>query len=187
MAERALSEPRVVASAIGDAICGTAANIRMSGQVPCQAAVVPLPGGEPKRCGEPGCKKFPTYNLEGSEHGNFCARHKQPGMVDVKNKRCAHAGGCKKWPSFNVPGAKSGIVCGSHRLEGMVDVRSKKCEHPGCTRQPKFNIPSDRTGRFCSHHKEAGMVDVKNSRCGDIIERFFGKGRNAPRVDRAQA
>ncbi|CAN0409305.1 unnamed protein product, partial [Ectocarpus sp. 8 AP-2014] len=34
-----------------------------------------------------GCSKHPHYAFEGDK-ARFCASHKEPGMVDVKHKRC---------------------------------------------------------------------------------------------------
>ncbi|CAN0055949.1 unnamed protein product, partial [Discosporangium mesarthrocarpum] len=38
-------------------------------------------------CEEENCYKHPHYAFEGGK-ARFCARHKMPGMVDVKHKRC---------------------------------------------------------------------------------------------------
>ena len=47
-----------------------------------------------KRCEHAGCTTRPNFNLEGEKRGRFCAEHKSPGMVNVKDKRCEHAGWC---------------------------------------------------------------------------------------------
>ncbi|CAM9259314.1 unnamed protein product, partial [Ectocarpus sp. 13 AM-2016] len=40
-----------------------------------------------KRCGRPGCTKWPSYGVEGgSEKAEFCFQH----AVDVVSKRCSH-------------------------------------------------------------------------------------------------
>lgn len=44
-------------------------------------------------CEFPGCSKHPHYAFEGDK-ARFCASHKEPGMVDVKHKRC-HKTGCR--------------------------------------------------------------------------------------------
>ena len=36
--------------------------------------------------------------------GLYCSPHKQPGMINVKQKHCAFEG-CTNRPSFNFPGA----------------------------------------------------------------------------------
>ena len=33
----------------------------------------------------------------------FCSKHKEPGMIDVRNKKCEYDG-CKTRPSFNIEG-----------------------------------------------------------------------------------
>lgn len=51
--------------------------------------------------------------------GLYCSPHRQPGMVNVKQKRCA-AEGCTNRPSFNHQGEATGLYCSQHKLEGMV-------------------------------------------------------------------
>jgi hypothetical protein len=47
-----------------------------------------------------------------------CAKHKEPGMVDVIRKKCQHSR-CKKIPIFGVPGGKISH-CASHKKLEMV-------------------------------------------------------------------
>ena len=54
---------------------------------------------------------------------SICAAHKLPGMVDVVNVTCEHAG-CGKRPSFDVAGGK-GRFCGRHKLPCMVNVKKQ--------------------------------------------------------------
>ena len=43
-------------------------------------------------------------------NAKFCAKHKQPGMIDVKHKKCI-APKCPKRPYFNQPGETAGLYC----------------------------------------------------------------------------
>ena len=38
-------------------------------------------------CKHPGCTKVPSFNHPGETMSRYCSRHKEYGMVDVKNKR----------------------------------------------------------------------------------------------------
>lgn len=54
----------------------------------------------------------------------FCARHKLPGMMDVRNRRCEHAG-CTRQPSYGQEGQRRQF-CFTHKREGDVDVKSTR-------------------------------------------------------------
>ena len=45
-------------------------------------------------CLQDGCKRQPTYNVEGETKPLYCSQHKKNGMVDVKSKTCCQDG-CK--------------------------------------------------------------------------------------------
>ena len=132
-------------------------------------------------CEHDGCNKRQSFDMEGGK-GRFCVKHKEDGMVDVKNKRCEHAE-CSSQPSFDMEGGK-GRFCVKHKQEGMVDVKNKRCEHDGCKSiNPTFDTEG-RKGRFCLKHKEDGMVNVKNKRCAHdecsshpVFDMEGGKGR----------
>ena len=112
----------------------------------------------------PGCTKRPQFNVEGQSSGKFCGAHKEPGMMNVMNKRCEHLG-CTKQPKFNMEGNSSGKFCGAHKEVGMVNVKHRRCEHIGCTKRPHFNVEGNSSGKFCGAHKEPGMISVMNKRC----------------------
>ena len=83
-----------------------------------------------------GCKKIPTFNIEGEKIGLYCKKHKKDGMVDVKHKTCKDVG-CKTRPNYNIEGEKVGLYCATHKKDGMVDVKHKTCNHVGgCKKQP---------------------------------------------------
>jgi len=94
----------------------------------------------------------------------FCSAHKEPNMVDVRNKRC-EANGCSAQPAFNVEGSMRARFCSAHKEPNMVNVISKRCEANGCTAQPAFNVEGSARPRFCSSHKEPNMVNVISKRC----------------------
>ena len=104
------------------------------------------------------------FNFKGELYGILCSKHKEIGMVDVKNKKCEY-NGCNKQPVFNNPEEKEGKFCSEHKEAGMINVKHKKCEHEGCNKQPVFNNPKEKEGKFCSAHKEAGMINVKHKKC----------------------
>jgi hypothetical protein len=115
-------------------------------------------------CIHDGCDKYSLYNVVGESRPQYCNGHKQPEMVNVKDKKCEHEG-CNKRPNFNNPDETTGRLCNSHKEPEMVNVKDKKCEHEGCNKQPKFNNPDETTGILCNSHKEPEMVNVVNKKC----------------------
>jgi hypothetical protein len=73
------------------------------------------------------CGKHASFNVRGETKGRFCKEHKEPNMVDVKNKTC-EADGCTIRPNYNIPGGKKGRFCFIHKEHDMVDVIHKICE-----------------------------------------------------------
>ena len=117
-----------------------------------------------KTCLHSGCKKRPSYNIEGEKNGLYCAGHKKEGMLDVQNKKCEFIG-CTKNPTCNFEGEKIRLYCADHKTEKMINVKHKTCEFPECTTQPSFNMIGEKNGLYCAGHKKEGMVDVKSKKC----------------------
>ena len=79
-----------------------------------------------RRCDHPdGCMIQPSYGQPGSKAATRCSAHKEPGMVDLRNKHCDHPG-CTTSPSFALPGSKGATRCSAHKEPGMVDVKHKR-------------------------------------------------------------
>ena len=114
-------------------------------------------------CENVDCTISAYFNVSGQTIGRFCNKHKTVGMINVKDKLCAHAD-CNQRPSFNILGGKP-IYCGTHKLDGMANVMIKTCEHANCQLTPVYNSPETKTGRFCATHKSAGMINVVNKTC----------------------
>ena len=110
------------------------------------------------------CGKYAVFNIRGETKGRFCVEHKEPHMVNVRDKTC-ETDGCNTRPNYNILGETKGRFCVEHKEPNMVDVKNKTCESDGCDKQPAYNIPGDTKGRFCAEHKEPHMVDVKNKTC----------------------
>jgi hypothetical protein len=104
------------------------------------------------------------YNYENFSDGIYCNSHKEPGMIDVKNKKCKYEE-CTKRPNFNFEGENKGLYCNSHKEDGMVDITHKKCNYEECNKRPNFNFEGENKGLYCNSHKEPGMIDVKNKKC----------------------
>ena len=107
------------------------------------------------------CGKSASFNVFG-EKARFCVEHKEPHMINVKNKTCEL---CEKIPTFNVRGETKRRFCAEHKEPHMVNLASKLCEFDGCEKLPSYNIRGKTKGRFCAKHKEPDMVDVKNKTC----------------------
>ena len=67
------------------------------------------------------CSKRAEWGLTGG-HRTRCTTHKEPGMVDLNNRRCCdHPDGCSKQPNFGLSGSPA-IRCATHKEPGMVNV-----------------------------------------------------------------
>ena len=63
-------------------------------------------------------KKQPSFNIEGENIAIFCSDCKEPGMIDVKTKKCDKCK--KKVPLFNFEGEKHGRFCGDCKETDMM-------------------------------------------------------------------
>ena len=116
-----------------------------------------------RSCQSPDCSKGASFGLPG-KLAVTCGTHKEPGMVNVRCKRCDHPDGCGKVPAFGLPGA-SRSRCTTHKEPGMVNLLHKRCPHPGgCTKIPSFGPPGG-TATHCAAHMEPGMVNVRSKPC----------------------
>jgi hypothetical protein len=102
------------------------------------------------------CSKKATFNFKGLK-AIFCVAHKDAGMVDVCNKKCA----CGTQPSWNFKGFKA-LYCGACKTDGMIEPNRKMCAC-GLVR-PTFNFQGLKP-EFCSACKSDGMVNVIDERC----------------------
>lgn len=128
-----------------------------------------------RKCGTEGCKRRPTFGVEGTRQAQFCASHKPESFVNVLCKRC-DVEGCKHQPSFGVPGAKP-ARCATHRSDGMVNLLAPKCASPGCRVVPSFARPGSRKVSACAAHRRTGDVDIVTRRChheGCVHRPVFG-------------
>ena len=108
--------------------------------------------------------KNALFNNYGETRGICCLKHKEPEMIDVKNKTCKYDG-CNIRPNFNFLNETIGIYCKIHKLEKMVDVKNKRCQSDGCKIQPAFNFEGEKLAIYCKIHKLEKMVDIKHKRC----------------------
>ena len=115
-------------------------------------------------CSHDGCRKLPSFNVEGERKGKFCADHKLPNMINVINKTCFHDG-CRKQPNFNTEGERKGKFCTDHKLPNMINVKDKTCSHDGCKTIPAFNFEEETKGKFCADHKLPNMINVRDKTC----------------------
>lgn len=114
------------------------------------------------KCNICGCRA--NFNFSCHKFGVKCSKHKDPNMIDVKNKKCQEIG-CNKRPVYNKEGESVGIFCKSHKEPYMIDVKSSKCQEIGCNKRPIFNKEGELSGIFCSEHKKLNMVNVRHKRC----------------------
>ena len=115
-------------------------------------------------CFHNGCTKYPTFNHPGEKTVLYCKEHSEPGMIDVKHKRCNQSG-CIKQPSFNHIGEETALYCKEHSELGMIDVNTRKCAYAGCKTVPFYNYQDEPTGLYCKQHSLPNMLDVKTKKC----------------------
>jgi len=111
-----------------------------------------------------GCKKQPSFNIEGQTKALYCATHKKEGMIDVKNKSCIHDG-CNRRPNYNFKGYPRAIYCATHKKDEMIDINHITCIHDGCNIRPAFNIEGQTKALYCATHKKEGMIDIRSKKC----------------------
>jgi hypothetical protein len=94
-------------------------------------------------CIHDGCRKQPTYNVEGETKALYCSVHKKDNMVNVISKTCIYDG-CRKQPTYNVEGKTKALYCSVHKKDNMVNVKDKTCKNNWC-----FTIVRDKYDGYC--------------------------------------
>ncbi len=133
------------------------------------------------KCASKNCSvKNAVFAYSKTDKSKYCAKHKVPGMIDIKNKTCKKAG-CGKIPCFNFRGLKKRIYCADHKDDDMVNVINKTCKEAGCDIIPSFNFRGLKKGIYCFDHRLEGMVNVISKTCEedscDIIPTFNFRGQ----------
>lgn len=109
------------------------------------------------------CKIESSFNFKG-ETRKFCNKHKEPGMINVKDVICIYDN-CNKQAYYNYSETKEKLYCVEHKLENMINVSSSKCKFNDCKKYPNFNFSNQKNGVYCYSHKLENMIDVCNPRC----------------------
>lgn len=119
-----------------------------------------------KCCAFSGCSTTPSFNLEGITKALFCSKHREPTMVDVKNKgkRCKFET-CKKQATCNEEGNKKPLFCAEHCLAGMTNVVNLRCKEADCKKHPVYAVEGSIRGIYCYDHKKENMVNIKKKIC----------------------
>lgn len=121
------------------------------------------------KCTEQGCSvKAANYNEIGQSEGIYCAKHKKPGMVNVKmkeDKLCQNEEKCYSRPTYGYETDSVALRCATHKLDGMIDVKHKRCRHLGCKKSTSYGFESDKILTHCAEHKLEGMIDLKHKKC----------------------
>ena len=84
-------------------------------------------------CVSQGCQKARLFGIRGGVP-LYCATHRLPDQIDVKNKRCQFHG-CVRQASYGDSHTRMKIACAKHRLHWHVDLKHerKRCAAPeGC-------------------------------------------------------
>lgn len=110
-----------------------------------------------KGCQHVGCtSKSMYYGFPGSK-GQFCTKHKEPGMVDVSNPKCEL---CDSLASYGIPGNKR-TMCSRHRKPGMITRPKAKCVD---CRKPAF-YGKGFLPRRCEAHKHDDDENLVEREC----------------------
>ena len=106
---------------------------------------------------------------QGKAHGKlvggkerFCAAHRRPGDVNLRNKRC-RAAGCLRSPSFGLP---------SH-LRPCAALATQAADASHAAAKPNVAL-------YCRQHCPAGWVDLRNRRCDQCHRRATWGERRLP-------
>ena len=117
-----------------------------------------------KTCIEEGCKKLPSYNIEGESRPLYCSDHKKDCMINIKHKTCIEKG-CKIRPTYNIEGETKALYCNEHKKDGMIDVKNKTCIEEFCKKRANYNFKGETKALYCNEHKKEGMINIKDKTC----------------------
>ena len=117
------------------------------------------------RCRVSDCTvKQAVFNNSGETSGICCSKHKEGGMINVKDKTC-HFEDCMTRPAFNFEDKKTALYCKIHKENGMINVIDKTCHHIDCKKIPSYNNKGEKKPIYCKEHAKPEMVDLKNKTC----------------------
>ena len=128
------------------ALCDTCAHSRSHPQNRC------------RECGIRAC-----FNVEGERYGIYCATHKKPNMVDVKNKRCE----CGKRASYGIP-CNPLTACTQHKEDGMIQNPSRRCRKKDCPNMAEYGV---QIPLHCEQHKtehDISLIERPCTKCGRL-------------------
>ena len=110
-----------------------------------------------------GCFTRACFNFRGKTKGLYCSIHRDPKMIDVKNKTCAIRQ-CSVYPYFNYKEKTKGLYCSAHKLPKMVDVKSKICNIEKCKTQARYGYLGNSPTK-CNRHSEKDMICYPQRKC----------------------
>lgn len=110
-----------------------------------------------RTCDHPGCTcRSRNYDFPGGK-GRVCTRHKEPGMIDVKNAKCDE---CDVGARYGLPGCKPSR-CSRHRLSGMLLRPRAKCT---VCRKPAL-YGQNFVATHCEAHREETDQNLMERSC----------------------
>lgn len=108
-------------------------------------------------CKELGCKTSASFGHEGGKK-EYCAKHKEKNMINVKSKRCKEEN-CKISASFGYEGGKR-VCCGKHKEKNMINLTTNsKCKKTNCQITASFGYEGGKK-EFCVKHKKKNMINL---------------------------
>jgi len=108
------------------------------------------------------CGITAVFNMKGKKNGIKCSQHKEPEMINVRNKCCTYKD-CTTLAIFGFENDKV-LFCAKHKDPTMTYLHKKKCNYENCSKKPCYGI-EDKNPIFCKEHKTENMVDVSHKKC----------------------
>jgi len=107
-------------------------------------------------------KKIPTFGLPDDKIAKYCAKCKEPDMIDIKSPKCIKC--LKIRPTFGLPDDKIAKYCFNCKEPDMINIKSPKCIICKLI-QPVFGLQNDKIAKYCFNCKEPDMIDIKHPKC----------------------
>ncbi len=128
-------------------------------------------------CEDPKCSQLRTFGLPNDAIVRWCNRHRQPGAIDLINKKCEY--GCGRHSVFGLESEQKARWCALHgRPRGAIDIISRRCEMPGCGIHPSYGIEAEGITRWCKMHGAPhGAIHIGSRQCeepGCRIQPVYG-------------
>ena len=101
-----------------------------------------------------------NYNFENEKYGIRCSKHKEIGMINVKDKTCEHEG-CKTRANFGYIN-QIAVRCARHKLPLMFKNRKSECQEENCKEISEYGIEEP---THCYLHQKNNHLCLLGQKC----------------------